>query len=72
MVAKVENLTVKILEQIRDEIRGTNTRLGQVEETLNARLGKVEETLRRAGQKEAKTVNKRKQQPIRLQNETVK
>ena len=32
----------------------------------------VEETLRRAGQKEAKTVNKRKQQPIRLQNETAK
>ena len=33
---------------------------------------RVEETLRRAGQKEAKTVNKRKQQPIRLQNETAK
>ena len=40
------DITVEILKEIRDEIRGTNQRLDGVEVTMNQRLGAVETTLR--------------------------
>ena len=39
------DITVEILKEIRDEIRGTNQRLDGVEVTMNKRLGAVETTL---------------------------
>ena len=39
------DVTIEILKDIRDEIRGTNRRLGAVESTLTERLGAVESTL---------------------------
>jgi hypothetical protein len=38
------DITVEILKDIRDEIRGGNRRLDTVESTLNQRLGAVEST----------------------------
>lgn len=39
------DITVEILKDIRDEIRGTNQRLENVESTVTTRLGAVEHAL---------------------------
>jgi hypothetical protein len=39
------DVTVEILKDIRDEIRGSNQRLDAVEKTIDQRLGAVETTL---------------------------
>jgi hypothetical protein len=43
---EVPNLTVEILKQIRDEVRGTNQRLSSVDERLMSLESRVEEGFR--------------------------